>query len=178
MIPNAEAMMICDQTRGKRISIALLEICTPSPVVGPPKYSATIALMILRLVLIFSPLKIKGNAAGKRNLRKISNSLAASDRINSSEAGSTEVSPRTVLIIVGKKVRIATMMILDVGLTIPNHAFVMGAKAIIGMELTAIAYGKTVLLNPAKRAEIRPNTTPAPQPMPKPHRTFWNVNHP
>src|SRR5690242_14902334 len=106
---------------------------------GPPKYSATIAPIILRLVAIFSPLKIYGKAMGKRTLRKMSISRAASDRMSSSDAGSAEVRPRTVLIIAGKKTSSATIAIFEAGAPLLNHALVIGAKAMIGIELTAMA---------------------------------------
>src|SRR5581483_337713 len=139
MMPSADAMMISDQTIGKRMRAASLEMLTPRPVVGPPKYSATIAPIMLRVVATLSALKMKGSAVGSRTLRKISNSLAAYERINSSAEASAEVRPRTVLIMVGKKVRMTTIATFDSGLSTPNQAFVIGAKAMIGTEFTAIA---------------------------------------
>ena len=43
----------------------------PMPTVGVPKNSATIAPIIASVVLIFSALKMNGEAAGSRSLRSV-----------------------------------------------------------------------------------------------------------
>src|SRR5262245_32548458 len=121
MIPRMDAMIICDQTRGYLLNPASLKMLTPKPINGAPKYSATIAPIMLSVVPTFSALKIYGSATGKRTLRNISQSVAAYDRMSSSDEKSADVRPRTVLIIAGKNVSTATTPILEAGSVALNH---------------------------------------------------------
>src|SRR3954451_4315236 len=86
---------------------------TPSALVGPPKYSPTIAPIIERTVATFKPVNRCGSAFGIRTCRKSLARPAAYDRISSTEEGWTEVRPRSVLIITGKKHRRAAIAIFE-----------------------------------------------------------------
>ena len=54
---------------------------------------------------IFRAVKRNGNEAGTRSFQRISRRLAAYERISSTARGSADCSPRSVLIVTGKKVR-------------------------------------------------------------------------
>ena len=69
----------------------------------------------------------------------MSRSLAAYERISSTASGGTDVRPRSVLIITGKKQMTAAITIFEAGERIPNQLFVIGAKAMIGIALAAMA---------------------------------------
>src|SRR4051812_16771912 len=114
-----------------KVALRLL-IRTPSASGEPPKYSPTIAPIIERTVEILSAVKMNGNAVGKRTRRKMSISPAAYERISSIEVGRTDVRPRTVLTNTGKKQMTPAIAIFDVLPNGPNHALVIGAKAMIG----------------------------------------------
>ena len=58
--------------------------------------------------------------------------------VSSIDSGFTDVSPRSVFTSTGKKERTPAMAIFDHGLRIPNHAFVIGANAMMGIALAAI----------------------------------------
>ena len=73
--------------------------------------------------------------------RKTSRSGAAYERISSIDSGSTDVSPRNVFTSTGKKHRTAAIVTFDQGLRSPNHAFVIGANAMMGTAFAAIMYG-------------------------------------
>ncbi len=74
-------------------------------------------------------------------MRKTCVSEAAYERSSSTAAGSTVVSPRTVLIITGKKHRAAAIIAFDSCWSSPNQLLNNGAKARIGTELAATANG-------------------------------------
>src|SRR5579871_2528745 len=69
-MPSREAMIISDQTSANLLSLASSTRCTPRLLSGPPKYSLTIAAIMLSDVATLSALKIKGSADGIRTLRK------------------------------------------------------------------------------------------------------------
>ena len=54
---------------------------------------------------ILSAVKMNGSAAGTRSFQSTLQLLAAYDRMSSSARGSTDVRPRSVLIVTGKNVR-------------------------------------------------------------------------
>src|SRR5947209_17851454 len=60
-------------------------------------------------------------------------------------------SPRSVFTITGRKQRTAAMAIFECGDTSPNHAPAMGAKAMIGTALAAIAIGISAVPTLRKR---------------------------
>ena len=66
-------------------------------------------------------------------------SSAAYERISSIADGDTDVSPRIVFTITGKKQRIAAITIFEVIPVTPNQLFVIGANAMIGTAPAAIA---------------------------------------
>src|SRR5436190_1972797 len=140
-MPNAQATPIPAQASSKSKVAFRLLISTPRALGEPPKYSPAIAPIIARTVAILRAVKMKGSAVGKRTRRKMATSPAAYDLMSSIDAGRTEVRPRTVLTKTGKKQRTAAIAIFDVLPNGPNHAFVIGAKAMIGTALAAIAYG-------------------------------------
>src|SRR5688572_20851243 len=76
---------------------------------------------------------------------------------------------------VGKKTIIATIAILEAGFVSPNQLLVIGAKAIIGTELAAIAKGIIASLMTVQRAVTNATKTPAPQPIANPPTAAYNV---
>ena len=70
------------------------------------------------------------------------------------------------------------MAIFETGLSAPNQLLKIGASAMIGMALMAIATGSSALLKLAKRDETIPVRMPAPQPRTKPQKAFWKVTQP
>src|SRR5690349_11316229 len=76
-------------------------------------------------------------------------SEAAYERISSSDDGRTDVSPLVVLTITGKNTRIPAMAIFEVFSSGPNHWFVIGANAMIGTALAAMANG--ISARPSRR---------------------------
>src|SRR4051794_9635732 len=137
-----------------------------------------IAPIIESTVAIFRAVKTNGRAVGTRTRRKMSISPAAYERISSMEAGRTEVSPRNVLTKTGKKQRTAAIAIFDVLPKGPNHAFVIGANAMIGTALAAIAYGISARPTRRQRASARAARIPSVQPIAKPPSASWKVNQP
>src|SRR5689334_9035557 len=98
--------------------------------------------------------------------------------MSSIDAGRTEVSPRSVFTKTGKKQRTAAMAIFDVLPNGENHAFVIGANAMIGTALAAIAYGINARLSLGQRASTSAARMPSEQPTMKPPSASWNVNQP
>ena len=99
--------------------------------------------MRLSVVATFSAVKKYGSALGMRSTRRIVPSDAAYERISSSAAGSTWVSPRVTLTTTGKNTSTATIIIFDSGLRTPNQLFMSGAKAMIGTALAPMASGSS-----------------------------------
>src|ERR671915_2537973 len=110
------------------------------------------APIIASTVATFKAVKMYGSAVGKRTRRKISSSPAAYERMSSIWLGRTDVSPRSVFTNTGKKTSTAAIAIFEAGLSVPNQLFVIGAKAMIGIALAAIANGITAAANPRQRA--------------------------
>lgn len=69
----------------------------------------------------------------------------------------------------------ATIAIFEAGLVVPNQLFMIGAKAMIGTELAAIANGMAASLMIVQRAVTSATSTPAPQPRPKPPKAAHSV---
>src|SRR3712207_1989931 len=111
-----------------------------------------------------------------RTRRKISTSPAAYDRISSIDAGRTDVSPRSVFTITGKKQITAAIAILDVGEARPNQLFVIGAEAMIGTAFAAIAYGMIARPSGRQRASTGATSTASADPIAKPPSASLNVN--
>ena len=107
---------------------------------------------------------MNGSAVGMRTRRKISTSPAAYERISSSDCGFTDVRPRNVLTITGKKQSTAAMAIFDAFEKSPNHAFAIGANAMIGTAFAAIAYG--IIARPTNRHRASASATRIPSPEP------------
>ena len=80
-----------------------------------------------------------GSAFGIRTRRNSANLPAAYDRISSIDDGWTEVSPRSVLIITGKKQSTEAIAIFEKGFSKPNQLFMIGANAMMGIALAATA---------------------------------------
>ena len=78
----------------------------------------------------------------------------------------------------GKKQSTAAIAIFDVLPNGPNHAFVIGAKAMIGIALAAIAYGWSARPSRRQRASTSATRIPSPQPISQPPSASWNVNQP
>src|ERR687884_1996782 len=161
-----------------RKSEALFLIWTPSASIDPPKYSPTIAPIIASTLATLSEVKMYGSAFGKRTRRKISSSPAAYERISSIDDGRTDVSPRIVFTSTGKKQSTAAIAIFDDLFRGENQAFVIGAKAMIGTALAAIAYGITALRSGFQRASAVPARMARPLPIAKPPSASWKVNQP
>src|ERR687887_1771995 len=99
---------------------------TPSAFVGPPKYSPTIAPIIDSTAATLRPVKMNDSELGMRTRRNIAISPPPYERISSIEDGCTEVRPRRVLTIVGKKHNTAAIAIFETGFSRPNQLFVIG----------------------------------------------------
>ena len=150
----------------------------PECVVGPPKYSPTTAPIIASTLATFSAVKMKGRAVGKRTRRQIVRSLAAYERISSIWRGETLVSPRRVLTITGKKQRTPAIAIFELRESGSNHALKIGAKAMIGIALAAIAIGISALPSVRKRPISVATTMPPSEPSAKPPSASSNVYQP
>ena len=98
--------------------------------------------------------------------------------MSSIDSGSTEVSPRRAFTSTGKKHSTAAITIFDHGLRRPNQAFVIGAKAMIGIALAAIAYGMKALPTRFHRESTSATTSATAQPSAKPATASLNVNQP
>ena len=77
-----------------------------------------------------------------------------------STTGARDVSPRSVLTIVGKKQRTAAIAIFEKGLRSPNQLFVIGANAMIGIAFAAIANGISAMPRVRKRARTSAGEDP------------------
>src|SRR5258708_7227050 len=124
--------------------------------------------MTLRVVAIRSAVNQYGRAFGTRSFPRVWVSVAAYDESSSRAAGSTFVSPRTVLIITGKKTITATIVSRGRMLSGPNQFRVIGAKAIIGIELAPIATGISSSRAVAHRAVASPLRVPSTTPTSRP----------
>ena len=111
----------------------------PSASSEPPKYSPMIAPIMASTLATFSEVKRNGNEVGIRTSRKTASCPTAYDRISSSCSGFTDVRPRTTLTKTGKKQRTAATAIFELLFSGLNHAFVIGAKAMIGTAFAAMA---------------------------------------
>src|SRR5436305_1462376 len=121
--------MIPAHARAKSKSCESLRMLTPRALVGPPKYSPTIAPIMERTAATLSPVNMKGSELGMRTRRNVAASPAPYERISSIDDGWTEVRPRSVLTIVGKKQSTAAIAIFENGFRSPNQLLVIGEKA-------------------------------------------------
>src|SRR5262245_7107627 len=135
---------------------------------GAAKYSATIAPIVASVVTTLRAVNTNGIALGTRTFRKTDDSDAAYDRMSSSAAGSTLSSPRTVLIITGKNTRPAAIIAFENWESTPNQLLKIGANAMIGIELAAIANGMSEPRTIPERAARTPTTMPPTEPMTRP----------
>src|SRR5947209_7931936 len=115
----------------------------------------------------FSAAKTNGSEFGIRTRRNSSRCPAAYERMSSIDSGRTDVSPRSELTSTGKKQRTAVMVIFDHGLSVPNQAFVIGAKAMIGIAFAAIMYGISAVPSGRQRASASAETNATEQPITK-----------
>src|SRR5918992_4621068 len=129
-------------------------------------------------VATFKAVKMYGSAVGKRTRRKISSSPAAYERMSSIWLGRTDVSPRSVFTNTGKKTSTAAIAIFEAGLSSPNQLFVIGAKAMIGIALAAIANGISAPWRRRQRAGATPRRIAAAEPITKPPSASLKVNQP
>src|SRR3954447_3838782 len=150
-MPRMLATRIAAHAVLKSKSAAEFLIWIPSACWEPPKYSPTIAPIMARTVATFKAEKTSGSAVGARSFQKTAISPAAYERISSSEVGRTLVSPRSVLTITGKKQRTAATAIFEVAASGSNQALKIGANAMIGTALAAIAIGISARPSDAKR---------------------------
>src|SRR5207342_1910164 len=133
--------------------------------------------IIARTHPIFKAEKTNGKELGIRTRLNTEDSRAAYERISSIDSGSTEVSPRSVFTSTGKKHRTAAIVTFDHGLRIPNHAFVIGANAMIGTAFAAIMYGISASPKGRQRARARALTKAALLPRTNPPNASLNVIH-
>jgi len=149
---------------------------------GPPwdqvAAHATIAPISESVALTLNAVKMYGSAFGTRTFAKMASSLAAYDRMSSRDAWSTSVSPRSVLIMIGKNTRTATTIIFESGFRIPNQLFMTGANAMIGTEFAAIANGSRERLAVAQRAVANATTSAATPPIRRPPTASTRVFRP
>ena len=94
-------------------------------------------------------------------------SLAAYERISSIDRGLTDVRPRSVFTITGKKQRTAAIAIFEKGFSSPNQLFVIGANAMIGIALAATANG---IKRVGRARGSAPGAIAARMPRPEPER--------
>src|SRR3977135_3962928 len=90
---TAVATMIAAQAFAKRKKAASVMMNCPRTDCAQPKYSATLAQMSDSVALTFRAVKMYGSAFGTRTFAKISRSLAAYERMSSSDDWSTSVRP-------------------------------------------------------------------------------------
>ena len=115
------------------------KIARPSP--SPAEIvSATIAAPTTRVAASFNPPKTSGIAAGILILTKVVNELAPVERARWSVVGSTDFSPITEAITIGKNASI-TMMITRAVNERPNQMKMSGAIAILGITCEATRIG-------------------------------------
>src|SRR5215211_174262 len=167
-MPRMLATRIAAQAVSNANSAAEFLICTPSASCEPPKYSPTTAPIIARTLATFNAEKRYGSELGSLTRRKIEYSPAAYDRISSIDDGRTDVRPRSVFTNTGKKQRIAAITIFESGFRSPNHWFVIGANAMIGIAFAAIMYGISARPSGRQRAQTSAARTPAAEPIAKP----------
>jgi hypothetical protein len=91
-----------------------------------------------RVVPSLRALNMKGSALGSRSQRYCCTSLAAYERIRSSESGFTSVRPRKVFTTIGKNTVMATITALE-GQSIPIILTSTGARATMGTLLKMAA---------------------------------------
>src|SRR5918994_5728725 len=123
------------------------------------------APIIASTVATFNPAKTYGCAFGSRTRRNTVLSFAAYERMSSIAEGGTDVRPRVVFTIMGKKHRTAAMTIFEVMPVTPNQLFVIGANAMIGTAPAAIAYGITAAWSSRQRATATAARNPSEQPI-------------
>src|SRR5262249_32783010 len=140
-MPRAMAIIIAAQALAKRNQAASWIMYTPRAWYGPPKNSPTMAPIRLKVLQTLRALNREGRACGRRSLSSTCHSEVAYERSNSKAQGSISVSPRSMLIIIGKNVITATIIILESCVVTPNQLFMIGAKAMMGTELAAMAQG-------------------------------------
>src|SRR5918998_3937015 len=108
----------------------------------------------------------------------MSTSLAAYERMSSIDDGRTDVRPRSVFTSTGKKTSAAAIAIFDVLFSGPNHWFVIGANAMIGTALAAIASGISARPRRRQRASTIAARIASAEPTKKPPTASENVYRP
>ena len=103
---------------------------------------------------------------------------AAYERISSIDDGRTDVSPLVVLTITGKNTRIAAIAIFEVFSSGPNHWLVIGANAMIGTALAAIANGISARPRRRKRDITTADRTASALPTTQPPKASEKVYSP
>src|SRR5688572_25182306 len=98
--------------------------------------------------------------------------------MSSRASGRTDVRQRSVLTRTGKKQSTPAMATFDHGLSVPNQAFVIGAKAMIGIALAAIRYGISALPSERHRASTSAKTNAVEQPIANPPSASLKVIQP
>src|SRR6266511_4545895 len=167
-MPRAAAIMMAAHEFSNRKKAASWVMYTPNEWRGPPKNSPTTAPIKLNVLQTLSAPNRYGSALGRRTLSNTCHSSVAYERINSKADGSTWVSPRIILIIIGKNVMIATIIIFESWVVRPNQLFMIGAKAMMGTELAAIAKGSNTSRAAVQRTVVSATRIPALQPITSP----------
>ena len=164
-MPSMQATMIPAQAVSKLKSAAEFLIWTPS---GAGRRRST-RRRWRRSSRARSPPSARRRGRAERSaparVRKISKLPAAYERISSIGEGRTEVSPRSVFTSTGKKQSTASDRHLRALLERPNHAFAIGAKAMIGIALAAIAI-RHQRRRRARRQRASTSATTIPAPLP------------
>src|SRR3954449_13305343 len=151
-MPNRLATAIAAHACSNWNRAAEFLIWNPSASSELRKYSPTTAPIMASTVPTFSAENRYGSEFGSRTRRKMVYSEAAYERISSIDDGRTEVRPLAVFTMTGKNTRIAAMAIFEVFSSGPNHWLVIGANAMMGTALAAMANGINAPPSRRKRA--------------------------
>src|SRR6266850_4099060 len=112
--------------------------------------------------------------AGITTVRVICHSLAPSSRATLIKPSSIERAPSKVLKNTRNTTTIHDVTTFDVS-PMPNASTMIGARAILGMELTAVMKGWKMALSRSERPRISPTTKPLDTPVTKPKKVFFSV---
>src|SRR5438105_1603957 len=117
----------------------LLWMSMPRPASAPTN-SATMAPTSEKTIATSRPAMMNGSADGRRSMRKICSSLAASERMRSTRSSSADRSPAMVFTSSGKKEINAALTTLEVRPS-PNQTTTSGASATLGIDWNMTMYG-------------------------------------
>src|SRR5260370_23806777 len=139
-----------------------------------PMNSPTMTQISAKEIAGESEAKTQAMVEGITTVRVICHSQAPSSRATLTKPSSIERAPSNVLKNTRNTTTIHDVTIFEVS-PMPNASTMIGDRAILGMEFTAVMKGWKIALRRSERPSISPATKPVETPVAKPKKVFFNV---